>query len=130
MSKWGGRKKISRKSLLYCKFNSRELFIDSIVYGARCSDAGIDPLEKTYLDQFVEIKDKASLLKWLRSTNVETQLYAVEGFYGLKKAGYKINDGELRSIKNVLEKKGTVRTCSGCFFSREEIRQIAKNFKF
>ena len=112
------------------QFKKQELFTDSIVYGSRCSDAGIDPLEKMYLDHFVEVKDKTSLLKWLQSTNVETQLYAVEGFYKLKKSGYKINDNELQFIKNVLKKKGTARTCSGCIYSREEIKQIAKDFKF
>ena len=112
------------------QFKREELFTDSIVFGSRCDDAGIDPFEKMYLDHFTEVKDKTSLLKWLQSTNVETQLYAAEGFYKLKKAGYKIKDTELLFIRNVLKKKGTVRTCSGCIYSREEIQQIAKDFKF
>ena len=112
------------------QFKREELFTDSVVYGSRCSEAGTDPLEKMYLDYFVKIKDKTSLLKWLQSTNVETQLYAVEGFYKLKKGGYKIKDNELLFIKNVLKRKGTARTCSGCIYSREEIHQIAKDFKF
>jgi len=112
------------------KFKRQELFTDSIAYGSRCGYAGIYPLEKMYLDHFVEVKDKTSLLKWLQSTNVETQLYAVEGFYELKKGGYKIKDNELSFIKNVLKRKGTARTCSGCINSREEIQQIAKDFEF
>jgi hypothetical protein len=112
------------------QFKRQELFTDSIVYGSRCSDGGIDPLEKMYLDNFVATKDKSSLLKWLQSTNVETQLYAIEGFYELKKSGYNIKDNELLFIKNVLKKKGTVRTCSGCIYSREEIKLVAKDFKF
>jgi hypothetical protein len=69
-------------------------------------------------------------LKWLQSTNVETQLYAVEGFYKLKKAGYQIKESELQSIRNVLKKKGTVRTCMGCRYGLNEIQQIAKEFEF
>jgi hypothetical protein len=106
------------------------LFIDSIVYGARCGFVGIDPFEKMHLDHFVKRKDKTSLLTWLQSTNVETQLYAVEGFYKLKKAGYQIKESELLYIKNVLKKKGAVRTCSGCLYGRKEIQQIAKKFEF
>jgi len=83
------------------QFKKQNLFTDSIVYGARCGFGGIDPLEKVYLDHFIKVKDKASLLKWLQSTNVETQLYAVEGFYKLKKGGNKVNDNELFFIKNV-----------------------------
>lgn len=108
----------------------KELFVDSIVYGASCGIVGVDPLEKMYLDHFVKIKNTTSLLKWLQSTNVETQLYAVEGFDKLKKGGYKLKGNELQFIKNVLKKKGTIRTCSGCIYSREEIQQIAKDFKF
>ncbi len=105
------------------------LFIDSIVYGSRCGYVGIDPIEKMHLDHFVKRKDKTSLLKWLQSTNVETQLYAVEGFYKLKKAGYQIKESELQYIRNVLKKKGTVRTCTGCLYGKNEIQQIAKNFE-
>jgi hypothetical protein len=82
------------------------------------------------LEHFVEKKDRTSLLKWLQSTNVETQLYAVEGFYKLKKAGYQIKESELHYIRNVLKKKGTVRTCTGCLYGRNEIQKIAKHFEF
>jgi hypothetical protein len=106
------------------------LFIDSIEYGARCGYAGIAPLEKMHLDHLVKRKDKTSLVKWLQSTNVETQIYAVEGFYKLKKAGYRIKENELQFIRNILKKKGTIRTCAGCRYGRNDIQAIVKNFEF
>lgn len=110
--------------------NKNELFVDSIVYGTNCSKAGNDPIEKILIDHLVKTKNKEQLFEWIKSSNTEKQLYAVSGLFKLVQKGLKLTDEEINYITNVLNKKGFVRTCSGCIYSKKEIKLVSKDFKF
>ncbi len=112
------------------QLNKKELFVDSIVYGTNCSNAATDPPEKVSADLYVKTKNRQKLSEWIQSTNTEKQIYAVDGFYRLKQKGLKLTGQELHFISNVVNKKGKIRTCSGCIYSNEEIGYITKTFKF
>jgi hypothetical protein len=122
---------ISFKNTFHAELNFSELFNLSIVYSdGGCGYAGTQREEKMQLDELVLKKDRAGLQKWLGSSNTETQLYAVAGFYQLKKNGETLTPEEMQMINAVLQKKGAVQTCSGCMYGLDEIKRISKDFKF
>ncbi len=112
------------------ELNEQELFIESIVYGEYCGFAGTNPKEKDMIDDFVKNKDKEKLLTWLRSTNTEKQIYAVDGFCRLDNLGLKLTEQEMKMIFSVLSKKGTINTCHGCILCNKEITDVVSKFKF
>lgn len=120
----------SFKSIFHTELNEKELFKTDFVYGERCGFGGINPDERVQANEFVATKNKPELLKWLQSSNTEKQIYAVDGLYQLKKLGIKLTEEDLKMIKFVTGKKGTMHVCSGCIYSQEEISDVVKIFKF
>lgn len=105
------------------------MFVTDFVYGEHCGLAGVNPEGRQKIDKWVTNKNKPELLKWLKSTNTEKQLYAAEGLYELRKLGVRITDEELLILKFVTTKSGTVHVCSGCINSQDEISTVAMEFK-
>lgn len=122
--------KKSFKNTFQSDLNEKELFIYDYVYGNRCGIVGTQPKGRQQIYEWIDNKDKTALIKWLKSTNTEKQVYAVEGLFQLRKAGVKLTDEELKIINFVFSKKGTVYTCSGCIHSRRNINDVIKEFKF
>ncbi len=112
------------------ELNEAELFIDDLVYGQACGIIGDDPNEKMIIDNLVKTKNKVELVKWIKSTNFEKQIYAVDGLYQLKENGTTYTIEELKLIKNVLDKKGTIFHCRGCVHSWTDVRMVTYKFKF
>lgn len=110
--------------------NERELFNQDITYGEACGRGGIDPAEKTKMDEFIEANDKESLIKWLQSTNTEKQIYALRGLYYLNKKGIQLSKEEMQMIDFVKSKKGMVNVCFACNFYRRSIEQVTKEYNF
>lgn len=123
--------KTAFKNTFRTELNFDELFKLSIVYSnGGCGYSGVLREEKMQLDALVEDKDHTSLQLWLGSSNTETQLYAVEGFFRLEKSGEVLTPVEMEMIHAVLQKKGNVNTCNGCIYVNNEISRIAKDFNF
>jgi hypothetical protein len=118
------------KKMYSTDFNEDELFTEGIVYGEGCGFAVQDPEERIQLNSFVTNMDTTSLKVWLGSTNTEKQVYAVDGFFQLKKKGLKLTDYEIRLINFIKSKKGDIQTCSGCLYSNETIIEMTKDFVF
>jgi hypothetical protein len=118
------------KKVYSTDFNEDELFAEGIVYGEGCGFVGQDPEERIKLNNFVTNIDTANLISWLCSTNTEKQVYAVDGFYQLKKKGLKLTDYEIRLLNYIKKKKGDIQTCSGCIYSNETITEMTKDFVF
>jgi hypothetical protein len=93
-----------------------DLFLTDIVFGDHCGMIGKNPGECEQMISYVDHWDILSLRKWLRSPNVEKQMYGARGIRLLEKKGYMLTTGELRIFKILQEKKGNVHTCSGCTF--------------
>jgi hypothetical protein len=112
-------------------FDPNGLFIDTIVYGKWCGIAGRDPNKRQELLLLIENTDTISLTKWLQSTNTETQLYGVEGFYELKRQKHiRMPERILIMIKAIKNKKGYISVCSGCIFSSMSIKEALAEFRF
>ena len=122
--------KTAFKKTYGANLNEKELFNEDIVYGESCGLVGTPPKKKTEIDYIVKNRNRTDLLKWLQSTNTETQIYAIDGYYQLKELGIILTAQELRIIKIVMLKKGNMLSCGGCIYSTEEIRRIVKDFKF
>jgi hypothetical protein len=118
------------RAIYSAELNEKELFIESIIYGEHCGIAGTNPNEKDTIDKFVKNKDRNNLLNWLRSTNTEKQIYAVDGLFQLNKRGVKFTEKEMWMINWVLIKKGTIHSCHGCMYGNDEIASVVKKFKF
>ena len=101
-----------------------------VVYGKSCGWAGIDPPYRDMLNGLISEKNTSELEKWLSSETTEIQVYGVEGFYSLKKKGYKPSEKQLQLIKIIKSKVGNLRTCSGCIYREETIKEAVARFKF
>ena len=112
------------------ELNETELFIDDLVYGQACGIIGEDPKEKMIIDNLVATKNKEELFRWLKSTNFEKQIYAVDGLFQLKGGGETFSSEEIEIINKVLCKKGTIFHCRGCVHSWKDVRMVTYKFKF
>ncbi len=121
--------KNSFKGIFQTEINENELFVTDFVYGEYCGFAGVNPKGRQQIDEWVTNKNKTALLKWLKSTNTEKQIYAVDGLCQLKKAGTKLTNEEMKMINFVTKKSGTIYVCSGCIHSRDDIIRVTKKFK-
>ena len=122
--------KSSFREIFHAELNESELFLTNFVYGAHCGFVGTDPEERKQIDDFVSKRNKAHLVKWLQSTNTEKQVYAVDGLYQLKKFGMKLTEDELKMIRFVTGKKGSLCVCGGCIVRNEEIHDALMEFEF
>lgn len=113
-------------NVFYSDLNESELFVTDYVYGENCGVAAVDSNERTQLNYFVTKKEKNSILKWLKSTNTEKQVYAVEGLLKLEKSGVNLNNTEVEIINYITHKKGTIRMCSGCTYFDIAISKLTK----
>lgn len=117
------------KQIYQADLNERELFTTDIIYGESCGFAGIYPEARFQINEWVKSKNKIELLNWLRSTNTEKQIYAVDGLFQLKKLGVKFSEDEVKLINYVCKKSGDIKTCSGCFHHKTRIKRAARRFK-
>jgi hypothetical protein len=109
------------------KLNQAELFIDTIYWGAKCGHMGqYIPVQHTQIAAWVSKKDTASLTNWLRATNTETQIYALQGFKALLKKGFHLNKETLNQLVFIANKKGTINTCGSCSSDLTQIRSVVK----
>ena len=120
----------SFKSILGTDLNETELFVTDFVYGNYCGPSGTKPDGQEQIAKWVKRRNKVALLKWLKSTNTEKQIYAVEGLFQLKKAGVKFTNNEFKIIRFVINKRGDVHTCFGCNYDSESIRNVTSKFTF
>jgi hypothetical protein len=107
--------------------NQKELFNDSNVYGFACSIVGLKPKMREENDLIVKNKNIQQLTMWLKSTNTEKQVYGIDGLFQLKKKGYKLTEEQIRLIKIIKNKKGSLNICNGCIYSSDNISNIVKN---
>lgn len=122
--------KNSFKNIFYADLNEEDLFITEIVYSDDvCGSSGIPPVGRMQVDKWIAKKNKKELIKWLKSTNSEKQVYAVDGLVQIKAHGVKLTNEEMGIINYVCNKKGTINFCSGCSFSRENIVDVTRKFK-
>lgn len=123
--------KISFKNTFRTELNFSELFNVSVVFSdGGCGYSGIPPKGKVKTDELVKNKDHIGLQEMLGSANTEMQVYAVSGFYELKKKGETLTPVEKEMINAVLQKKGTIRVCSGCTYGIQEISEATGFFRF
>lgn len=110
--------------------NYASLYDQKTTYGSSCGYSGNKPALRRQLDTLVNNNERAAILKLLQSGNTETQIYGVQGFKELKEKGIEPTKTELQIIKNVLNKKGIIRTCSGCIYLTMYKQDLNDTFKF
>jgi hypothetical protein len=96
----------------------------------QCGFEGGYLYEYEKLMEMVASKDRRKLRSWLSSSSFNLQIYAIDGFYQLQKAGIKLNDKEMLYINNIMKKNGKVITCNGCEFFETDAQTIFTNFSF
>lgn len=109
--------------------NYNELFETNIVYGDVCGRVRGIPEYRGKLETLIKSKDSKNLVKWLKSTVTEIQLYAIDGILTLKKQGIVFNKEVLKLVDVISKKKGEVYTCNGCIYSNELIIGIILDIK-
>lgn len=121
----------------HSSLDTSELFQTSIVYGGACGIAGTPTEYEQKLIAILKLKDVASLSAWLKSPNIEKQLYAIKGLYKLQDNGdYQISNEYKEIIDAITNKNGEAQTCGGCIYSSEPINALVKkmdttsNFSF
>ncbi|RBA29315.1 hypothetical protein [Flavobacterium tibetense] len=121
--------KTTFKNNFQAELNEKELFLKDYTYGENCGVGAMNSKERIELNDFVVKNNKNSILNWLKSTNSEKQLYAVEGILKLIKSGSQFSKQELDLFRKVTDKKGTIKVCHGCIYSTQEVSEIIKNIK-
>jgi hypothetical protein len=109
--------------------NFEELFVTDIVYGSHCGFAGMEPEYRIKMNALVESKDTKTLIRWLNSTTVEIQLYAIDGILSLKASGKEFDQKVLDLIELIEKKEGTAYTCSGCIHWNQPINETIERIK-
>jgi hypothetical protein len=105
--------------------DTNDLFQTSIVYGSSCGIAATPTEYQQKLITILQKRDLATLSTWLRSPNIEKQLYAIKGLYKLQGSGdYQITSEEKKIIDAIANKNGEAQTCSGCIYSSESISNL------
>ncbi|MEI6349328.1 MAG: hypothetical protein WCP69_15390 [Bacteroidota bacterium] len=122
--------KISFRNIFQKELNENELFVTDFVYGQYCDIEGAKPIGRKQIDKWIAFKNKKKLLNWLKSTNTEKQVYAVTGLFQLKKKGIKLTEKEMKIIKFVISKNGTISICLGCIYTNTNINSVTKKFNF
>jgi len=130
---WLDKKEFQILKASYGEMYQTELNIDSMfnsrpfVYGDNCGVGGSQPYLRKLMNEKIAKNDSKSLSKWLRSHQVEKQLYGLEGILILKASNdIPISETDQRIIKFLKIKKGFARTCSGCSYENEKISKIVK----
>jgi hypothetical protein len=111
------------KQVYNTPLSESDLFATSIVYGAGCGIAGVDPEYKMLLDTLIVNRRVDVLRKWLTSADAEKQLYAIRGYRVLTRLGHELTREEARVLTMVRKKKGNVYTCSGCAYWASPFQQ-------
>jgi len=116
------------KKVYKSEMDFKGLFQTNIVYGSHCGSAGVNPIYKTKLDKLIKERDIVTLIKWLKSSTTEIQLYAIEGIFELKD---QMNiDKEIFDLITIIEnKKGNAYVCLGCIHRYEKITKIVSQIK-
>ncbi|WP_272151055.1 hypothetical protein [Tenacibaculum aiptasiae] len=109
--------------------NHNELFESEIVYGRVCGHVRGTPEYRRKLTRLIKLKDTKSLVKWLKSTVVEIQLYAIDGILTLKKDGVIFDKSVFKLIDIISNKKGIAKTCRRCIYGGEFIKVIVEKIK-
>ncbi|WP_157811744.1 hypothetical protein [Tenacibaculum sp. SZ-18] len=109
--------------------NYNELFETNIVYGDVCGRVRGIPEYRGKLEKLIKSKDSKNLVKWLKSTVTEIQLYAIDGILTLKKQGIDFNKDVLKLVDVISKKKGEVYTCNRCIYSNNLIVGIILDIK-
>lgn len=106
------------------KLDKADLFVSNIVYGELCGLDANAPGYRRRLNALVEKRDAKTIHSWLRSPNTEKQLYGLQGVYALEQFGLEIPAQDAQIIKLIRQKKGSVYTCAGCFYSYDSIHKV------
>jgi len=111
----------------HSSLDTSDLFQTSIVYGGACGIAGTPTEYEQKLTTILKQRDLASLSAWLKSPNIEKQLYAIKGLYKLQDNGdYQITNEDKEIIDAITNKNGEAQTCGGCIYSSEPINALVK----
>jgi hypothetical protein len=110
------------------ELDERELFETSILYGFACGISGEPTEYYLKLDTLVENNDLFTIRKWLKSPNTEKQLYAIHGLERLENAGTILTPEDIRIVRLIARKEGTVNICSGCISFSDSIKNIVPGF--
>lgn len=121
--------KIDFKNAYFQPLNLEGLFETEIVYGNHCGIDGMEPEYRARMNKLVESKDVKTLNRWLRSTTVEIQLYAIEGILTLKNEGVYFDKPVFDLIELIEKKEGTAYICSGCSYWNQPIKEIIERIR-
>lgn len=111
-------------AVYHSPIDTTDLFKTSIVYGISCGITGAPTEYQEKLFSIIQHRDLATISSWLRSPNIEKQLYAIQGLITLEKSGYQLTSEDNSLIKAISQKKGLVNTCSGCIYSTDSIKNV------
>ncbi|MCI5056198.1 MAG: hypothetical protein MRY83_08820 [Flavobacteriales bacterium] len=108
------------------EIDSTHLFSDTVVYGYPCEQLGTINPERDSLEKSIENNNPELSLTWLKSPNLELQLFGYEGLLRLIENGYKANQSTMEILETITEKKGLIGTTLECLFYRIRFEEVVK----
>ena len=118
--------KESFKDIFNAELIENELFKTDYVYGENCGAGAMNSRERMQLNKFISEQNKDSIIRFIKSTSTEKQIYGVEGILKLKDYKIKLSKAELEILKYIINKNGTIKVCNGCIYSNKEIKEVIK----
>ena len=112
------------------KFYSTQVNLESIfntntTYSSKgCGFIPIPTKDREKFNIMIEAKDSTQIIEWIKSGNVELQLYGIEGVYELTKRGISFDSSICNLIQELESRKGFVSYSENCVYWKKEIRNI------
>jgi hypothetical protein len=104
--------------------NKKDLYIDNIIVGLGCGESVTAPEQLSQILTIAHKKDNKAFDSWLKSANVEKQIYALIGLYFMRKEGLKITEEQQKIIEQIKNKRGKINLCRGCKSYQDQIGEI------
>ena len=110
--------------------NHSDFFEGKYTYSSSCGLEGKSNASSIEFKNAVKQKNISKLNQWLSSPNLALQIYAIDGFHQLHKAGYELTKKQKQIIEIIKNRNGELWVCFGCQIEYETIYNLTQEFKF
>ena len=99
-----------------------------IVYGSGCGRAGVDPYHRMLCEKYIDEKNIRKLEEWYESDTLTIKVYATEALIRIHNSKPFLTDDQIESINKFKKSNKRIRTCSGCIYSTDRIKEVLKKY--
>ncbi len=114
-----------RKNFDY-NIDTTQLYSDSVAYGYSCEILEYNNKERDSLEKAIDENNPELCLSWIKSPNLELQLFGYEGMLRLIENGYVADKKTINILIKIMDKHGIIGTNLECLFYRKRFEHVIK----